>query len=185
MVECFNMIGPFKKYGLTFRPVEEKDAPFILELRTNELLSRFLSPTNPGLGEQVKWIRCYKKREAQNTEAYFISLDDKGCKQGLNRLYNYEKDSFEIGSWLYKPGLNMSVAILGDLAIRDYGFETLGFSNCRFVVRKANLSVVKYHLGFKPEKIRETEVDYFFRLSYNNYRQQRDKLLKVLHYGAE
>ncbi|MCW3106736.1 MAG: Butyryltransferase [Segetibacter sp.] len=178
------MIGQFNKYGLTFRTVEEEDAFFILELRNNQVLSRFLSPTNPDVEQQKEWIRCYKQREEQNEEAYFISLDDKGGRQGLNRLYNYEKDCYEIGSWLYKPGLDMSVAILGDLAARDYGFETLGFSTCKFEVRKANLSVVKYHLRFNPEKIGETDFDYYFSLSYDNYKKQRDKLLKILDNGA-
>ncbi len=178
------MILPFRKFGLTFRTVEEEDASFILGLRNNEIRSRFLSPTNPDLEKQKEWIRLYKQREEKNEEAYFISLDEKGGKQGLNRLYNYKKDCFEIGSWLYKPGLEMSVAILGDLAARDYGFETLGFSTCTFEVRKANLSVVRYHVSFKPEKIRETDINYYFRLSYENYKKQRDKLLNILNYAT-
>jgi RimJ/RimL family protein N-acetyltransferase len=178
------MIEPFEKYGLTFRTVEEEDASFIVELRTNEVLSRFLSPTSANVEQQKEWIRNYKQREADNKEAYFISLDEKGNRLGLNRLYNYEDDCFEIGSWLYKPGLNVSVAILGDLAARDYGFEKLGFGFCKFEVRRANVSVVKYHLGFKPEKTGENELDYFFRLSYDNYKKQRDKLLNILDHGA-
>jgi RimJ/RimL family protein N-acetyltransferase len=174
------MISPFKKYGLTFRTVEEDDASFILELRNNKLLSRFLSPTDPDIEKQLKWIRSYKQREQQNKELYFISLDDKGDRQGLNRLYDYEADCFEIGSWLYKPGLDTYTAIRGDLAARDYGFEILSFSYCKFGVRRANLSVVKYHLGFNPEKTGETPNDIFFRLSYDNYRKQRNKLLKII-----
>lgn len=170
----------FTKYGLTFRTVEEEDAPFILELRNNKSLSRFLSATDPHIEKQVEWIRNYKEREAQNEEYYFVSFNDKLQRQGLNRLYNFEQDSFEIGSWVYKPGLNMNVAILGDFAARDYGFETLGFSSCRFFVRKANVSVVKYHLGFDPEITGETEMDYFFRLSYHNYKKRRDRLLKIM-----
>lgn len=175
------MISSFKKYGLTFRTVVEEDAPFILELRTNAALSKYLSDTHPNIQQQLDWIKAYKQREKQNEEVYFISLNDKGDRQGLNRLYNFEKDCFEIGSWIYRPGLDTSVAILGDLAARDYGFETMGFSYCKFMVRKANLSVVKYHLRFKPEKTGETEIDYFFRLSYDGFRKQRDKLLRILY----
>lgn len=184
MEDTNRMISQFKKYGLTFRTVEEEDAPFILELRSNKALSRFLTATDPDLEKQVEWIRSYKQREQQNEEVYFISLDNKGDRQGLNRLYNYEPDCFEIGSWLYKPGLEKYVSIRGDLAVRDYGFETLGFTHCKFAVRKANLSVVRYHAGFKPEKTGETEIDYFFRLSYDNYRRHRDKLLKIMSCGA-
>ena len=178
------LIKPFNKYGLTFRTVEEEDASFILELRTDKILSKFLSATSPDIEQQKKWIKNYKQREDKNEEAYFISLDDNGGRQGLNRLYNYNKAGFEIGSWLYKRGQEVSAAILGDLAARDYGFETLGFSTCMFKVRKANLSVIRYHLAFKPEKIKESEIDYYFRLSYNNYKTQRDKLIKMLRNGA-
>lgn len=174
------MIAPFNKYGLTFRTVVEEDAAFILELRNNELLSRFLSPTNNDVEQQKEWIRAYKQREEQNEEVYFVSLDDKGDRLGLNRLYNYDKNSFEIGSWIYKPGLDMSVAILGDLTARDYGFETLGFLSCRFRVRKINVSVIKYHLGFNPQRTGESELDYYFELGYDGYKIYRNKLLKML-----
>jgi RimJ/RimL family protein N-acetyltransferase len=163
--------------------VEEEDAGFIVELRTDPNLSRFLSPTNPNIEEQKAWIAKYKLREEQGEEYYFLCLNEDGEKLGLNRLYNFEKDCFEIGSWLYKPGLPMSMAVLGDLTIRDYGFENLGFDQCKFEVRKANLSVVKYHLAFKPEKVGESELDYYFRLSYDRYKIHRDKLLKILNHG--
>jgi RimJ/RimL family protein N-acetyltransferase len=179
------MIEQFEKYGLKFRTVDATDAEFIIELRSDPALSKFLSPTKPDLNQQKNWIEKYKEREARNEEAYFISIGDNGERLGLNRLYHYEEDSFTVGSWLYKRGLEMSIPILGDFAAREYGFEALGFSYCKFDVRKANQQVLKYHLGFKPERLYETELDYFFKLSYNNYRMQRDKLLKILNYGSK
>jgi len=175
----------FEKFGLFFRPVEEYDATFILNLRTNPLLSKFLSETVPNIQGQKEWIRKYKNREKQNQEIYFIASDKIGGKLGLNRLYNFEKNCFEIGSWLYKPEIEMSIPILGDLACRDFGFEVLGFPFCKFEVRKKNLSVVKYHLAFNPEKIAESDLNYYFKLSQKNYKQHRDKLLKILSYGQK
>jgi len=176
------MIEQFTRYGLTFRTVEEADASFILALRTDAVLSRFLSSTEPGIATQKEWIREYKKRENRNEEVYFVSLNWQGERQGLNRLYNYKDDCFEIGSWLYKAGLDISVPVLGDLAARDYGFERLGFACCNFGVRKDNLAVLKYHQGFKPEKTGESELDYYFRLSYDDYKTHRNKLLKLLNH---
>lgn len=173
----------FRKFGLLFTTVKEEDASFIIELRNDPLLSRFLSATSADLQQQKEWIKKYKLREDQNEEIYFICSNTEGVKQGLNRLYNFEDDCFEIGSWLYKPGLNMSIPILGDLAARDFGFDTLGFKSCKFEVRKKNLSVLKYHLAFKPERIGESDLNYYFRLSYESYKQHHDKLLKLLNYG--
>ena len=176
------MVLPFYKYGLRFRTVEVEDAAFIVELRNDEALARFLSKTSPDVEHQKEWLREYKKREELNQEAYFVALDKNQKRLGLNRLYNFEEDCFEIGSWIYSAGLDLSTPILGDLAVRDYGFETLGFSTCRFVVRKANLQVLKYHVGFNPRQDGETDLDYLFSLSYENYKKQRDKLLKLLDY---
>jgi hypothetical protein len=74
----------------------------------------------------------------------------------------------------------MRAPILGDLAIRDYGFEVLKFRNCHFEVRKENLTVVRYHRNFAPELTGEDDLNYYFKLSYENYLIQRTKLLKFL-----
>ena len=168
---------------MSFKPVDVDAAAFILELRTDAALSKYLSSTNVDLKSQQEWILSYKQREAEGTEAYFIALDATGERVGLNRLYNFDANSFEAGSWLYKRNLDMSVPILGDLAARDYGFETLNFSFCRFEVRKENKSVINYHLGFKPEKIGEDDLNFYFKIDYTAYKIRRDKLLKILHYG--
>lgn len=172
----------FEKYGFTFRLVELEDAAFIVGLRSNEKLSRFLSTTSPEVADQQKWISQYKIREGLSMEFYFITLDENGNKIGLSRIYNMlpEASSFEIGSWLYHPDAPMRAPILGDLAIRDYGFEVLNFQNCHFEVRKENLSVVRYHRNFSPELTGEDDLNYYFRLSYENYLIHRSKLLKSL-----
>jgi RimJ/RimL family protein N-acetyltransferase len=177
------LILPFHKYGFIFRTVEEDDAEFILELRTNEKLAKHLSPTAASVETQKEWIISYKKREDSGMEAYFIATNNTGERFGVNRLYNFDESSYEIGSWLYKQGLDLSVPILGDLSVRDYAFEFLGYDACRFEVRKANLAVVKYHLAFRPEKVFEDELNYYFRLDYEAYKKHRDKLLKILNYG--
>jgi RimJ/RimL family protein N-acetyltransferase len=172
----------FEKYGLTFRLVESGDAPFIVNLRLNEKLARFLSKTSPHVSDQQNWIKAYKIREDKLAEFYFITLDESGNRIGLSRIYNMlpQISSFEIGSWLYSEAASIRAPILGDLAVRDYGFEVLNFQNCHFEVRKANLSVVRYHQNFSPELTREDDLNYYFKLSYKSYLIQRSKLLKIL-----
>ena len=172
----------FEKYGYTFRTVEADDAPFILHLRSNEKLSRFLSRTSPLLTDQEKWIHQYKTREHNSEEFYFVTIDASGKRIGLARIYNLlpERSSFEIGSWLYAPDAGMRAPILGDLAIRDHGYEVLGFRNCHFEVRRENRSVVRYHLNFSSELIGEDTLNFYFTLSYENYSTHRSKLLKLL-----
>ncbi len=52
------------KYGIDVRFVEESDAEFILSLRTDPKLSRYLHATDNDVEKQRQWIRKYKEREA-------------------------------------------------------------------------------------------------------------------------
>ena len=173
-------IEQFEKFNLLFRFVRKEDAAFIIQLRTDPSLSKYLSSTSADLESQIKWIEKYQLREENQEEFYFIALTKEGEQLGLNRIYNIEADAFEIGSWLYKPGLAFKTPILGDLCIRDFGFEKLSKRYCKFEVRKNNLSVVRYHKRFNPEIIDEDDLNYYFRLSYENYLIQRNSLIKSL-----
>ncbi len=174
----------FKKYGLLFSSVKVEDAPFIYELRTNEKLGLHLSATSIKIEDQEKWIRGYEEREKLAQEFYFLchnGLD----KFGLNRVYDLKSDSFEIGSWIFKPHLDEAIPILGDLAVRDFGFSILTSKNkyCTFNVKKKNLKVLRYHKMFKPETVNEDEENWYFKLSEENFNSQKNKLLKILGHG--
>ena len=90
-----------QKYGVTQRYVEETDTEFILSLRTNKKLGKFLSPTMNDIQQQKKWIKAYKIRESNKEDFYFITLDEFGNKLGLTRIYNFDQDLFEFGSWIF------------------------------------------------------------------------------------
>jgi hypothetical protein len=170
----------FNKYGLSFRPVEVSDAQFILGLRTDEKLGKYISKTGDRIDQQIQWISEYKKREKAEVEYYYMTEDHLGSSLGLYRLYNFDGNSFEGGSWLYKKDAPTGAPILGDFAVRDIAFEELKFEFCNLVVRRRNTSVLQYHLAFNPEIIKEDQVDICLRLSYDNYRIRRDRLLKML-----
>lgn len=55
------------RYGLHVRLVGEEDAEFIVHLRTDEKLSRYINKTNVGVDKQKEWIKQYKKRERYGT----------------------------------------------------------------------------------------------------------------------
>jgi hypothetical protein len=170
----------FNKYGLSFRPVEVSDAQFILDLRTDEKLGKYISKTDGGIDQQVHWISEYKKRENAESEFYYVTEDDSGNSLGLYRLYNFDWNCFEGGSWLYKRAIPPSTSILGDFAVRDIAFEVLQFEFCNLLVRKKNRPVLQYHMAFNPEIIKEDESDIYLRVSHDNYKIRRDSLLKML-----
>ena len=63
---------PFERFGLKVRAVIENDADFILKLRTDLQLARYLSKTESNIDKQISWIKEYKKRQANGKEYYLI-----------------------------------------------------------------------------------------------------------------
>lgn len=186
-IEKFEIIKnflPLHRYGCIFRLVEEHDADFIYSLRTDPRLSRFIHKVNKNLNEQVLWIRDYKAREKKGEEFYFISINpDSGRRQGLNRIYNFRGDSFELGSWVYAPENDISKSILGDIAVREIAYEWLHFNICTFEVRKENKTVLRYHQGYFPELIGEDKENYYFKLDKISFNKHKYKYLNILGYG--
>ena len=110
-----------KKYGLHARFVIESDAEFILSLRINPKLSRFLHSIDNDIDEQKKWVKRYKEREAIGTDYYFI-YDSNGEYVGVNRIYNMQDDSCTGGSWICNPDIDPSKSI--DVAFTSSKLET-------------------------------------------------------------
>ena len=148
--------------GIRMRLVEKSDAKFIVDLRTDEILGRYISFTSPDVGEQIKWINEYKKREAERKEFYFIFEDSNHKPWGTIRIYNLKNDHFSLGSWICQPGKNAKIALKAHIIGLDYGFIRLNYNTCLFDVRKKNLKVVKYLELFGVELIDEDEQNYFF-----------------------
>jgi len=163
--------------------VDETDADFIVELRSNQSLAKHLHQTSADVATQKEWIKKYKEREALGKEFYFISVRYNGERLGLNRIYNIQSDKFDIGSWIFKKGIEESIPILSDIAVRDFAFNKLGLRRCFFDVRKENKSVIRYHHLYKPKLIEEDEMNFYFELDYDTYHRNKQKILKIIGYG--
>lgn len=170
---------PSRQYGLIFRLVEESDAAFILSLRTDPKLSRYLSPTGDELTAQTEWIRAYKIRESLGREYYFLYADEAGNPLGVFRLYNIEDKTVTSGSWLASRDNDEFTAIKADLFLSKLIFEDLLFDKCLIDVRKANKKMVRYHrLFFKT--IREDEQDIYMYMDKERYLRKYEFLTNIL-----
>lgn len=167
------------RYGIDVRLVNEDDAEFILSLRTNPKLSRFLHPTDNDLEKQKEWIRKYKKRESEGTDYYFI-YSCKGVEFGLNRIYDIHEKSCTGGSWLCTPGTIPEIAVPSMIIARDIMFELLNLEEDNFDVRKGNHSVLKFHKMMACVQIGETELDILFKATKNTHEIGKNKMLKLL-----
>lgn len=169
------------RYGLHGRFVRESDASYILSLRTDPILSKYLHPIENNLEKQIQWIKDYKKRESEGSDYYFIYDVDGECI-GVNRIYNINvNDGYCTGGSLICKNMGdfrMSIATV--LCERDIMFEYLGMLEEIFDVRKGNKQVQKLHQMLGAERYGETELDYLYRLKKEDYFFRRNEIIELL-----
>lgn len=170
------IMEPINRYGIILRLVEIEDSEFILNLRTDSKLSQFISPTSPILAEQIKWIENYKIRERENLELYFIAQDNEGNRYGTIRLYNRDKNNFEIGSWLFAHNSPIGMAVKAHIIGYETGYELFNAEYCKFEVRKKNSAVLRYVEFFKPQIVGTDELNVYFQLARDSFYERKNKI---------
>jgi len=133
-------------YAFRLRPLTIADAEFVVGLRTDPILSRFINPTSPYVEDQVAWTERYYQRP---DDCSFICERLSGQPEGMVSIYDIRDDeayngkTAEWGRWILRSG---SPAAL-ECAILVYrtAFEKLSLDSvyCRTVA--ANKSVVAFH----------------------------------------
>lgn len=173
------LIYPERLQGkyVNLREVEIDDAAFILSLRTDEKKSRFLHKTENNIQKQIDYIKRYKTLE---NEWYFIIENKSHNPIGTVRIYDVRPPIFTGGSWLMKDGVSPEETIEGDLILKRYAFETLGFEKSCFDVRKKNKKVVRYHKMCGAKIVDENELDFFFELTKSDYENIKNKLCEMI-----
>lgn len=171
---------PITGKSVCMRLANVGDAEFILALRLNELINKFVSRVAGDLEKQVQWLKDYKVREASGIEYYFIIEDHVGRSLGTARVYDCQGDSFSWGSWMLIPSAPRNTAIESALLIYELAFNELGFSRSHFDVRRGNERVVAFHRRFGARIVRETELDYFFEYSRDAYEAIKSRYEKFL-----
>ena len=163
---------------INLRLVQPADAAFIVELRTDEKLKKFLSPVSSDVEAQRIWIESYKEKEASALEYYFIIELKDSTPVGAVRVYDLKEDSFSWGSWIIKPGQTPHIAIESAVRIYDFAFESLKYRKARFEVVKENISVTKFHINFGAFQINEDSEYFYYENTYENVQKAKEKYRK-------
>lgn len=149
---------------INLRLVEEKDANFILNLRNNKELSKFISSTNIKLEEQIKWIKDYKIRENKKEEFYFIVETKDGTPCGTVRIYNinYESKETTWGSFILdKIRPNGASNEVIKLSLKFIS-ENLKLEKVYLDVRKGNCKATHIYEKNGFLRIMEDEENYYY-----------------------
>ena len=162
-----------ERYGLQVRLVNEDDAEFIVALRTDPRLSRYIHETSSNVEGQKQWIRNYKKREAEGLDYYFMFLIN-GVRQGVARIYDITEDSFTQGSWVFSPDAVLGASVLGNIISSEVGFEFLDKKIAYSDTRHDN-HTHRYVQSFNPEIINTDEENVYFKILPDGFNQGKQK----------
>ena len=168
----------YSKYGLTARLVREEDAAFIVKLRTNKRLSKYIHETDENIEKQKDWIREYKEREREGKEYYFIYFSGER-PVGVNRVYNITEESSTGGSWICSEDSSIEES----LATNFMSFEIRELFDIPigpYTVSKGNNQVLKFHLRMGAEIVSENDEEYTLIRNAKKYNVMKDKYIKML-----
>jgi RimJ/RimL family protein N-acetyltransferase len=129
---------------VNLRVASPSDAEFILELRLNPALNRFIGKTDPDVENQRNWIDAsYEK----TTEFHFIIEDKEGIPYGTIAIYDidYEKGVAEWGRWILKTGSPAYFTIESNLLAFYVAFDMLGLKKLVGGANNENKKVVAFH----------------------------------------
>ena len=133
------------------RPVTMEDAAFIVELRSDPVLNRYLHEISPRVDVQVAWLERYFARP---DEYYFIvEHADSGERHGTIGIYDVEKAaaSAEWGRWILKQG--SMAALESAWLVYEAGFSKLGLATLSSRTLVENTCVVSFHDSFGASRI--------------------------------
>ncbi len=167
------------RYGLHLRFVREDDAEFIVRLRTDEKLGRYIHYTDSSIEKQKSWLTEYKKREENGEDYYFVFETPIGNPIGLMRIYDISDTAFTIGSWVFDKSSPKGAAILADLIVKEIGWELFPDKVCLWDNMKGNTNVIRFGLSFHPTLIRETDTQLFFSCRKENFEKTKQLYLRM------
>lgn len=163
--------------ALVFRNAQPEDAEWIVTLRTDVRIAKYLSATSAEIKKQIDWLKQYAVSEDQ---AYFIIEANDGELLGTVRLYDQQGNSFCWGSWILKERAPQSAAIESALMVYSYAIDYLGFKTSHFDVRKGNEHVWRFHERFGAVRVAETEHNFIYKISAESISASRQKYKKYL-----
>lgn len=174
-----------EKYGLFARFVEENDAEFIVELRTNPVLGKYIHSTDNDIEKQKQWIKEYKIRERAGEDYYFIFLKD-GEPVGLNRMYHIHDKTFTTGSWVFKPRIPFECCVIASIIVRELAFEylELDYEHAFDGVHVENKKVIKFNhmMGLKDLSLHEDVKGTYIEqsLTKEDFEKNKPRMLKLI-----
>lgn len=147
--------------NVCLRSAAKEDAPFILELRLNPRLSRFIGKTDPSLEKQEQWI---EQKRAQAGDYHLIIESPAGKPYGTIAVYDIDgkNNRAEWGRWVIREEADFFVAFESAALMYHFAFNTLKLKELYFGVQNGNAKVINFHTAFGARITRQDEKETWF-----------------------
>lgn len=126
--------------------VTPDDTEFILSLRLDDNMNKFLNKVDDDIEKQKKWIIAQQERIG---DYYFIVTDKNNNKLGTISLYNIVNDEAEFGRWISRG--NSLENLESVMLLHDFAFQELDLKRVYSRTVEDNKKVVKFHKRFGAE----------------------------------
>ena len=169
------------------RPVTLEDASFIVALRTDPLLNRFVHEISPRVEDQVDWLERYFLRPG---DYYFIvENSDSGRPHGTIGIYDVAENAAgaEWGRWILTHG--SMAALESAWLIYEAGFSKLRLASLSCRTLTDNPRGVSFHDSFGASRIAELEGHFLIRGEHKSAIEHRITaskwpMLRARHYST-
>ena len=151
---------------VNLRTAETSDAEFILSLRLDKELGRYIKKTDPSIEKQKIWIE--QKQKKKNDYHMIIELKDT-TRVGVIAVYDIKDGVFEWGRWIITPNSPFYISIESCYRAYDFAFNTLGLNITKSKIRKNNITVLGFHLNYGAKIIKEDDVYVYISYHKSNF----------------
>ena len=130
-------------HNFRLRPIVDTDAAFVVRLRSENALNRYLHTVSTKIEDQLNWLQHYYKREG---DYYFVvERRDNGVAEGLISIYDidFDKGCGEWGRWIMQPSSVAAIESVWLIYRISFEFIRLATVYCRTVAN--NKKVVSFH----------------------------------------
>ncbi len=130
-------------YAFRLRPIADSDASFVVKLRTDPILSRFLHVTPLSLDSQLDWMSRYYERPG---DWYFVVERRRdNAPEGVISIYDFDihQRDAEWGRWILHAG--SLAAVESAWLMYRCAFEQLGLLEVHCKTVADNEPVVSFH----------------------------------------
>ena len=154
--------NPIQGKYVNLRTANPNDAAFILSLRLDKDLGKYLKPTDPSVEKQRQWI---KNRQKKKDDYHMIIENKNGKNIGVIAIYDIKNDTFDGGRWLLSRNCILLAAIESCYLLYMFAFNILNLKEGLFEIRKNNKKVIAFHRTLGADIVGED--DTYIYISYN------------------